>query len=215
MNGEHPKSEVVSSKQCPFGGDHFSSLARSACPVCNPEQKGFVRTDAPFPINTWSPEYLAKEGWTVSKKWAVYEHPNFEHVKVARSADETTVRPINLVARLRRINAINDDPARYDREIDKLTACGMFIASDEYCELLIGHEGRCGLLPGTTRRAVEPTRCLHVTGPGCICVKCGLTVNFGVMPSVKASGKQCDVDGFACDSTQRCEKCPENGSDER
>jgi hypothetical protein len=28
----------------------------------------------------------------------------------------------------------------------------------------------------------------------------------------KAGGKQCDVDGFACDSTERCEECPENGS---
>lgn len=71
--------------------------------------------------------------------------------------DETTARPVNLIARLRRINAINDNPARYDHEIDKLTACGMFIASDEYCELLIGHEEHCGLLPGTPRSPVEST----------------------------------------------------------
>ena len=70
--------------------------------------------------------------------------------------DETTERLPNLVDRLKRINAINDDPSRYNREIDKLTECGKFIASDEYCELLIGHEGRCGLQPGSVRRAVEP-----------------------------------------------------------
>lgn len=47
-------------------------------------------------------------------------------------------------------------PSRYNREIDKLTECGKFIASDEYCELLIGHEGRCGLKPGSVRHAVQP-----------------------------------------------------------
>lgn len=69
---------------------------------------------------------------------------------------ETTERLPNLVDRLKRINAINDDPSRYNPEIDKLTECGKFIASDEYCEFLIGHEGRCGLLPGNVRPAVEP-----------------------------------------------------------
>lgn len=79
-------------------------------------------------------------------------------LKRQKPVETKAERPLNLVDRLRRINAINDDPARYDHEIDKLTACGMFIASDEYCELLIGHEEHCGLLPGTPRSPVEPTR---------------------------------------------------------
>lgn len=70
---------------------------------------------------------------------------------------ETTERHPNLVDRLKRINAINADPTRSDPEIEKLTECGNFIASDEYCELLIGHEGRCGLLAGDPRSPLEPT----------------------------------------------------------
>lgn len=65
------------------------------------------------------------------------------------SPNEPNERLPNLVDRLKRINSLNDNPAHYVSEIDRLTACGKFIASDEYCERLIGHEGRCGLLPGT------------------------------------------------------------------
>lgn len=39
----------MTKEQCPFDGKHFSSMARSACPVCNPDQKGFVSADSPAP----------------------------------------------------------------------------------------------------------------------------------------------------------------------
>jgi len=67
------------------------------------------------------------------------------------SPDETSDRQSQLIARLRRISSLNDNPAHFVDEIDKLTYCGKFIAPDEYCEKLIGHEGRCGLLPGNAR----------------------------------------------------------------
>lgn len=66
-----------------------------------------------------------------------------EVLRNERKPFETNERLPNLVDRLKRINSLNDNPAHYVSEIDRLTACGKFIASDEYCERLIGHEGRC------------------------------------------------------------------------
>lgn len=89
-----------------------------------------------------------------SAEHEAYDVGRLKGIEKHYSPPETYERLSNLVDRLKRINSLNDNPAHYIAEIDRLTACGKFIASDEYCERLIGHEGRCGLLPGTPPSAL-------------------------------------------------------------
>jgi len=139
---------------CPKCAQSYDPLTTHVCRTSNPTLQAILRA---LETDDISPARYILASFHAEAR---------DELKALLRPSETSERLPNLVDRLKRINAINDDPSRYNPEIDKLTECGKFIASDEYCELLIGHEGRCGLQPGSVRRAVEPSA-------GIVLYKCG------------------------------------------
>lgn len=88
-----------SEEKCSFGGQHFSSMLRTACPACNPTEKGFVKQERSAPPTS--------NGMTHELKCAA---EFFEAVRDGRKPFEVRVadRPFKLgdILRLREVDLL-------------------------------------------------------------------------------------------------------------